>query len=382
MRIGIDITSTQDQYKRRGIGRYCKSIVENLLKIDQENSYLLFKYEDEISILEHAFLTYKNIKVESIGKFHLASPKYYFSNELGNKIKGAKLDAFLYPNIERPIRGDIPSVVMIHDVIPLSNNIFSYKGKVFNIMKKRWYLRNLKRVSKANKIITNSNFSKSEIEKVIKREDVIAIPLGIEEKFFNVKTDRMLEILKKYQLEFEYVIYYGGNEVNKNVLGLLKSWKAFKDLKTFKEIKLVLVGSDYKNLTKDINIQIQDYIKNNSLEDSIFYINYIEDNDLPFIIKGGRCFINLSLIEGFGFTVLENAASGVPLIVSDIPIYREILKDCAIFVDPNNSKLVADKINNILKSDNSSIIEKEIERAKIYTWQSTARKTLKVLESL
>lgn len=70
----------------------------------------------------------------------------------------------------------------------------------------------------------------------------------------------------------------------------------------------------------------------------------IDDNDLPVTLKGSHPNINLvlptydlyissSIFEGFGLSVIEGMANGMPLLLSDIQIFREVSKENALFFD-------------------------------------------------
>jgi glycogen synthase len=61
-------------------------------------------------------------------------------------------------------------------------------------------------------------------------------------------------------------------------------------------------------------------------------------------------FVSPALYEPFGLTVLEAAAAGCALVLSDIPSFRELWEDAAEFVDPSDSALLADTLNALSRS--------------------------------
>ena len=65
-----------------------------------------------------------------------------------------------------------------------------------------------------------------------------------------------------------------------------------------------------------------------------------------------------SIDEGFGIPPIESMASLTPVIVSDIPVFREVLKDKAIYVNPSLESSWQNaffKLSKIKKSDLDSL---------------------------
>ena len=89
-----------------------------------------------------------------------------------------------------------------------------------------------------------------------------------------------------------------------------------------------------------------------------------------------------SLIEGFGLPLVEAMKCGTPVIASDIPVMKEITDGAALLVDPLNSKLLADKIWEILNNFQlrKELIQKGLKRSKDFSWFNTAKEVLKIYE--
>jgi glycosyltransferase involved in cell wall biosynthesis len=59
-------------------------------------------------------------------------------------------------------------------------------------------------------------------------------------------------------------------------------------------------------------------------------------------------FVSTALYEPFGLAVLEAAAAGCALILSDIPSFRELWGDVAIFVDPHDEEAFSNAISRLI----------------------------------
>jgi glycosyltransferase involved in cell wall biosynthesis len=92
-----------------------------------------------------------------------------------------------------------------------------------------------------------------------------------------------------------------------------------------------------------------------SLSNRLFIGGYT--TELWGILKGADVFVSVSTFEGTPNTVLEAAACGTPLVVSDIPAHREFLDDdSAIFVKVDSPEAVAEGIQHVLADRSTALI--------------------------
>ena len=107
---------------------------------------------------------------------------------------------------------------------------------------------------------------------------------------------------------------------------------------------------------------------------------YDESLDGRELYAGADVLLQLSSYEGFGLPPLEAQAAGVPVVCNDIPVFREVLGDGAIFVDRENPREVAESVRRILRDGDvrGMLVERGRTNAAKYTWQRSARRTLDV----
>ena len=60
-------------------------------------------------------------------------------------------------------------------------------------------------------------------------------------------------------------------------------------------------------------------------------------------------FVSMALYEPFGLAVLEAAQAGCVLVLSDIPTFRELWQDIAVFLDPDQPDALADVLNALMR---------------------------------
>lgn len=144
-------------------------------------------------------------------------------------------------------------------------------------------------------------------------------------------------ILKKYDLnKGEYLISVSTREPRKNMEYLFRVWKIIH--RHYPQMKLVLVGRNGWGNSYNSSSWIEE------LKASIVFTEYIELDDLINLYHFSKAFILLSLYEGFGRTPLEALACGTKVIISDIPIFRENLKERGCYVTLNDSQEAASQI--------------------------------------
>ena len=72
------------------------------------------------------------------------------------------------------------------------------------------------------------------------------------------------------------------------------------------------------------------------------------DDDIARLFGGAKAFVFPSFAEGFGLPPLEAMASGVPVVCSDIPVFREVYGDAVLYVDPNRPESIAAALRALL----------------------------------
>jgi glycosyltransferase involved in cell wall biosynthesis len=93
--------------------------------------------------------------------------------------------------------------------------------------------------------------------------------------------------------------------------------------------------------------------------------------------------VSASLNEGFGLPLIEAMSGGTPIVVSDIPIFREIGGDAAVFFDPGSSESFASAIREIEpRTEWRARAKLAKARAAHYSWDRSAVALLGVLKAV
>jgi glycosyltransferase involved in cell wall biosynthesis len=125
-----------------------------------------------------------------------------------------------------------------------------------------------------------------------------------------------------------------------------------------------------------------DHLKETGMQDTVDFLDYVPDKDLPALFAACDAFVFPSLYEGFGLPPLEAMACGAPVIASNTSSLPEILGDAAVLVNPRDIGEIADAIERVISDAGlrEALRAKGIAQAAKYSWERAARETLQVYE--
>ena len=111
--------------------------------------------------------------------------------------------------------------------------------------------------------------------------------------------------------------------------------------------------------------------------------SYISDADLASLYASASEFAFLSDYEGFGLTPLEAIAAGVPIVVLDTAIAREIYGPAAVYLERPDPDLIASALERVLgrADERTRLIESGRLQLERYSWRECAQRTLQVILS-
>ena len=103
-------------------------------------------------------------------------------------------------------------------------------------------------------------------------------------------------------------------------------------------------------------------------------VGYVEQDELVRLYRGAACLVQPSRYEGFGLPVLEAMASGTPVVAVPEPALQEVAGDAAVWVEEQD---LAQGIRQAV-ADRERLVTAGLERARGFSWETTARRTLEV----
>lgn len=286
-------------------------------------------------------------------------------------------------------------VVTIHDLIPLiypKQYPSGIKGSLRLLEQKR-------RLKQIDAVITVSETSKKDIVRFL---DVPAEKIHVTHwaplPYFKKSDDRkkLNEIVGKYNLPNKFVLYLGDVYYSKNIPCLIEACGVAK-------LPLVIVGKQAKDIENNLSTDLeklegpQDWLrfllgkphpelshysllKESFGKSNVQRLGYVPDDDLNAIMNLATVYCQPSFYEGFGMGIINAFACGTPVVISRTNALVEVAGGASLIADPKDPEEIANKITEILKNENTKkqLIEKGFERLKDFSWEKTAKETVKV----
>jgi glycosyltransferase involved in cell wall biosynthesis len=234
----------------------------------------------------------------------------------------------------------------------------------------------------ADVIITPSEATKADVVRHMRLnpERIEVIPWGCEPRFQPMPDrDRFAALQQKYHLPERYILFVGTLEPRKNLTTLLRAFTMLRDERHGDEVKLVVAGR-LGWLYTDVMITADTL----ALTNEVIFTGFVDDEDLPHLYRGAQLFVFPSLYEGFGLPILEAMASGVPVVTSNTASMPEVAGDAAILVNPHKPQALAEAMARVLAEAHlrQELTQKGLARARCFTWERTAQRTLEVYTAL
>ena len=368
MKIGINARFLPQLYT--GIGKYSYNLLSALAQLDETNEYFLFTPQLVDFPLPDNF---KQIRVPEKDYHSPSLRKAHWEYSLiPQEIKkwGIHLAHFLYPS-NPLIKLGIPTVVTVHDMIPwrLPEYNKRLRSRLYH-MHAKWALK------RADHVITVSDFSKEEIQKII----------GIENK--NLSVTHLAPPVTHYDdmppgldLRRKFLLYVGGYDSRKNIPMLMIAYQKF--IANYHPIDLILVGAKGRGLEDYITDEFTQKVANRfpvRPKGRIIFTEPLQDSELCALYKQTTALVHPSIYEGFNLPLVEAMKHDKPLVVADIPVNREVAGAAGFFVDPKNEDTFGIGLHEFL---NDSQLQNKLaagaaERKKDFNWKQTAQQTLDV----
>jgi glycosyltransferase involved in cell wall biosynthesis len=241
------------------------------------------------------------------------------------------------------------------------SNGLPYASSFFNLIKRYPYyifakFLEKKALKKAKAFISVSHATKCEFIQNYKVTASITdvVYNGIDTNFFKPSDTEYLK--KKLGLHDEKILLYVGfTTPRKGVETLAQALIMLRE----QNIRLIIVGKWEKGYRK----KFFSYLGEKTSK--VIEAGYIQDSEMPAYYTLADIFVLPSLLEGFGFTLVEAMACRTPVVSTNVGAISEVLGDCGIIIPPQNSGLLAEAIDRLLLDRQLSKKLKEKSRERV-----------------
>lgn len=377
MRIGFDLR-TLIEGKVTGVETYTINLLRALLTIDQKNTYVLFANAGSTlsaipefmgANVEKRFFRFPN-KLFNFSQRFLRYPKI-------DKLIGG-VDVFFSPRfLFSALSRNCRIVITVHDLSFIRNpEFFSLKGRIWHKL-----VGDKAAAKNAAHIIAVSQSTKNDIIKYfgIPPQRISVVHSGISQagEQTEIAPDKLQNFKTRNSINFNYFLFLGTFEPRKNLSGIIEAFEKFS-ANGPQNLHLILAGGlgwRYQSILNKIT--------ESKYRDKIHLLGVIPEEDKRYLYKSATATLFPSFYEGFGFPPLEAAYYGAPVITAYNSSLPEVMGDACVYVNPYDANQMAQAMNDVASDEamRKNLIEKGVVRAKMFTWEKTARETLKIFES-
>lgn len=234
-------------------------------------------------------------------------------------------DLLLVPYWAAPLWQPAPTVVTVHDLIPLL--LPAYRGGWLGRLYTALVSYTARRCAA---VLAVSEAGKRDIAAHLKlpAERVFAVHHGPNERQSPVAgaplpaeapaaahRRAVTAVRSKYALPERYFLYLGGFDVRKNVSGIVRAYRRYLDLGGDPAVQLVVAGR-LPGVDSDLFPDPRRLVRQLDLSDRVRFTGWVEEGDKGALYAGATAFLFPSAYEGFGMMLLEAMAAGAPVITS------------------------------------------------------------------
>ena len=172
-----------------------------------------------------------------------------------------------------------------------------------------------------------------------------------------------------------YILFVGTVQPRKNLVRLIQ---AFSSLQVQGQALNLVIAGKFGWMYDEILSAPKKF----GVEKSVKFLRYVDDQKLAQLYQSALFFILPSLCEGFGLPVLEAMAYGCPVIAAKAGALPEVVGKAGLLVNPKKTGEITKAMKLMIENQElrEALREKGYQRVKQFSWQKTARETVKIFK--
>jgi glycosyltransferase involved in cell wall biosynthesis len=354
--------------EKGGVAVYSRNLVETLLDLDPVNQYeLLYRSPEQLG----RYASRPNVREHLL---EARSKALWDQWAVPRACERLGTDLILHPKFTVPLLAKVPTVMVLHGAdwfLPDAAQFYTRLDRAYMRVFMPLYLR------KAAVALSVSQLTTDDFERIFKLPPgkVRTVYFGPARHFRRVTDPAALaKVRAKYRLPDRYIFTLskvGGGE-RKNIRGV---FEAYARLHGKIPHKLVVGGKDLERFRQDYAIPTDGWGRD------VIFPGYLDQADLPAVYSASDLYLYPSNQEAFPIPLTEAMACGTPIITSHANGLQEIAGIAALLVDPRDPGQIAAAVLNVLSDPAlaARLAAAGLERARTFSWENCARRTLEIL---
>lgn len=376
MHVGIDATSWRND---RGFGRFTRELVTALAARDTGFRYTLFFDQPPTTAMPAGVgvvsaETERHLAESAVGT---SSRSLGYLWKMGRLVRQSRCDLFFFPAVYSyfPILTRTPCVVCYHDTTAerIPHLLFPTK-----LNHRLWQAKTALAKLQTTRAMTVSQTSARDLERILRiPADRIDVVTEAADPVFRVIDDPAVAMKARARqaipAEATLLIYVGGMNAHKNILGLLRAMPSVVTRDA--AVHLAIVGDTSGKGFWDNVPELREFVRTHPpLSSHVHFTGYLSDPELVELMNGAAALVFPSLWEGFGLPAVEAMSCGVPVLASDRGSLPEVIGDAGLFYDPEDPNAIADCLNRFLADAElrNRLRSSALVRSVGFTWERAA----------
>lgn len=292
-------------------------------------------------------------------------------------LRSEKIDVLLAPADVAPLLAPCPVVLAVRN----PNPYWGPRGSNWKAKLRDRLLRLVTRLSagRAARVFFVSEHSRRSILPFLRSpvERTSVVYHGIGEEFC---LERAAVVAARPIVDGPYVVSVSAVRIHKNFETLLRAFAQLIREPGLSNLRLVVIGA---LIDPPYYEQLTSLVRELALERSVTFHGEMPYGELPAVYRAASLFVLPSLAETFGHPLVEAMASGVPVVVTDLEIMREMCEGAVSYFRPGDPQALFVAMRELLSNETlrRERIESGLRRARSFSWDRTARQTVELLES-
>jgi glycosyltransferase involved in cell wall biosynthesis len=350
-----------------GLGTYATQLIRALVAIDREHSYIVIRGP------EYSFPLAAGARVEEVVlPGDLDTPRNLLQ---GRAISRLGLDLYHSLHHFLPLALRVPRVVLsLHDLIWIEHPRLIVDRRFGAIHRTATHL-----------------FARAVMGPALRRADRVICVSGHSRdralSYYRLNPSRLTVV--HHGVDHQAFPFAGGGVGSPPYFLALGNTRPYKNIPTalralascarhHPEVRLIVAGRG------DSIPTLQPLARRLGVADRVRFAGPLPQAALLELLHGATALVFPSIVEGFGFPVLEAMAAGCPVVASRIPTLVEVAGDAALFCDPAEPDQFAAAMLRLLEDDSrrADLALRGCERAAQFSWERCAAETLAVYQQL
>jgi glycosyltransferase involved in cell wall biosynthesis len=386
VRIGIDMLGVQSPSRLRGIGRYTRQLVEQLLTRFSEHEYVLYFYEGLPGLTDRwpGNPTFRQLAADADDASLRSRPQRLAGNPdhcdiLLVTCAFEQFENYLPPS--KPV-GEPKMVAILYDLIPA----LMPDKYLRNATVSQYYHWALRTVRHYDLLLAISEASRQDWSRLmnVPGERIVTIGAASDGQFFTPDQRQPMpgdvaSELRALGIRDRFLFCLTGMDDRKNVQGLLAAYKCLPS--ALRERHQLVVTC---KMNEHEAVHWAEQLRVGGIEGQVLFTNFLADEMVRTLYQRCEAFVFPSQYEGFGLPLLEAMHCGAAVVAGQNSSQPEVVGDAGLLADVDNPADFAGKIARVLEDPSlaEALRQRAPERARQFTWEATADRAMAALKRL